>query len=120
MRLIRVANLLPRGLYVENAVAVAKKELALECDYTYEAAAQARFAQLVAEDPFCAQHFRVPAVVPELSSRRILTSEWAPGIHIDRVAEMEQSVRDAVGTHLLHLTLKELFEWKFMQTDPNW
>lgn len=33
---------------------------------------------------------------------------------------MSQPIRDAVGTLLLQLTLKELFEWRFMQTDPNW
>ncbi len=120
MRLISVANLLPRGLYVENAVAVAKKELALECDYYYEAAAQARFAELVASDPYCVQNYRVPAVVPELSSQRILASEWAPGVHIDKVAELSQEIRDSVGTRLLALTLKELYEWNYMQTDPNW
>lgn len=37
-----------------------------------------------------------------------------------QVAEMSQKIRDAVGTLLLQLTLKELFEWRFMQTDPNW
>ena len=25
-----------------------------------------------------------------------------------------------MGTLLLKLTIKELFEWRFMQTDPNW
>ena len=33
---------------------------------------------------------------------------------------MPQRVRDAVGTTLLRLTLRELFSWRFMQTDPNW
>ena len=32
MRLVRTTSMLPKGLYVENAVEVAKKELALECD----------------------------------------------------------------------------------------
>ena len=32
-----------------------------------------------------------------------------------QVADMSQEVRDAVGTRLLKLTLKELFEWRFMQ-----
>ena len=36
VRLTRFAQVLPPGLYVENAVKVAKKELALECDYSYE------------------------------------------------------------------------------------
>lgn len=33
---------------------------------------------------------------------------------------MPQNVRDAVGTRLLQLTLRELFDWRYMQTDPNW
>ena len=110
-----VANVLPKGMYVENAVKVAKRELALECDYRFELAAQQRFKLLVEGDPRTSRHFRVPAVVPELSSERVLTSERVAGVHIDRVALMGQEVRDAVGTRLLALTLQELFEWRFMQ-----
>lgn len=33
---------------------------------------------------------------------------------------MSQPIRDAVGTLVLQLTLRELFAWRFMQTDPNW
>ena len=33
---------------------------------------------------------------------------------------MSQEIRDDVGTKLLRLTLMELFQWRFMQTDPNW
>jgi hypothetical protein len=41
---------------------VAKRELALECNYSYEAAAQGRFRELVAADPQLAQLFYVPQV----------------------------------------------------------
>lgn len=120
MRLIRVANLLPKGMYVENAVTVAKRELAMECDYRYEASAQERFARLVREDPECNTIFHVPDVVRELSAEKVLTTHRVHGVHIDAVAEMPQEIRDRVGTRLLALTLKELYEWRFMQTDPNW
>ncbi len=33
---------------------------------------------------------------------------------------MSSDVRNDVGSRLMELTLKELFEWRFMQTDPNW
>lgn len=33
---------------------------------------------------------------------------------------MGEGVRNAVGSRLLQLTLRELFDWQFMQTDPNW
>ena len=31
------------------------------------------------------QHFHVPDVIPELSTEQVLTSEWVPGVHIDKV-----------------------------------
>jgi aarF domain-containing kinase len=37
-----------------------------------------------------------------------------------QVAELSQDVRDHVGTCLLRVTLRELYDWRFMQTDPNW
>jgi aarF domain-containing kinase len=37
-----------------------------------------------------------------------------------KVRELDQATRDDVGTRLLRLTLRELFGWRFMQTDPNW
>jgi predicted unusual protein kinase regulating ubiquinone biosynthesis (AarF/ABC1/UbiB family) len=33
---------------------------------------------------------------------------------------MDQGTRDMVGAWLLRLTLRELYGWRFMQTDPNW
>lgn len=122
MRLVRVANVLPKGLYVENAVKVAKKELALECDYGYERAAQQRFRSLVEADPECwdEMRLRVPRVFEHLSTDQILVTERVGGVHIDKVAEMPQATRDAIGTRLLRLTLKELYEWRYMQSDPNW
>ncbi|WIA21609.1 hypothetical protein OEZ85_000793 [Tetradesmus obliquus] len=129
MRLISIANILPKGMYVESAVKgmyvesavkVAKRELALECNYTYEAAAQQRFRQLVAADAELSRVFYVPEVIPELSSQQVLTTEWVNGVTIDKVAQLDQSTRDLVGTWLLRLTLKELYDWRFMQTDPNW
>eukprot|EP00882_Tetradesmus_deserticola_P024370 GHRQ01026631.1.p1 GENE.GHRQ01026631.1~~GHRQ01026631.1.p1 ORF type:complete len:190 (+),score=97.72 GHRQ01026631.1:787-1356(+) len=115
MRLISIANILPKGMYVESAVKVAKRELALECNYTYEAAAQQRFRSLVAADPELAAVFYVPDVIPELSSQQVLTTEWVNGVTIDKVAELDQATRDLVGSWLLRLTLKELYEWRFMQ-----
>ena len=33
---------------------------------------------------------------------------------------MSQAIRNDVGALLLRLTIRELFDWRFMQTDPNW
>ena len=101
-------------------VKVMRKELALECDYEYELRSQQTYKKRIEEDAYCRGRFQVPDVFPELSTKQILTSEWAPGVPIDKVKELSQAIRNDVGTRLLHMTMKELFTWRFMQTDPNW
>ena len=61
----------------------------------------------------------MPAVVPELCTRAVMTSELAPGVAIDQTKALPQEERDYIGTQLLRLTLRELFEFRVMQTDPN-
>lgn len=39
----------------------------------------------------------VPAVVPELSSRQVLTTEFIEGIPLDRCTELDQETRDQVS-----------------------
>ncbi|KAG5176572.1 protein required for ubiquinone biosynthesis and for respiratory growth [Tribonema minus] len=119
-RLVTMTNLLPPGLFVEEIVEVAREELKLECDYTLEAANQERFRALVQQDPELSKHVSVPAVVHELVTPQVLTTHMVRGVHIDRVAALGQDARNAVARLLLRLTLRELFAWRFMQTDPNW
>ena len=67
------------------AVQVAKRELALECDYSYEARCQQQFRQLVAADEGFHINVNVPQVITELCTPRLLTTELVPGAHIDKV-----------------------------------
>lgn len=45
-----------------------------------------------AGDPRLSRGFHVPDVIPELSSERVLTTEWVPGESIDKVALLPQEV----------------------------
>jgi len=115
MRLVSLTDLIPRGLFVEHAVKVAKEELTLECDYEYEKRSQLRMAEYLRDDP----HWNVPDVIEDLCSKGVLTTTFAPGMAIDKASELPQEERDYIGTELLRITLRELFEFRFMQTDPN-
>nr|GMC93600.1 protein ABC transporter 1, mitochondrial [Ipomoea batatas] len=114
--LLSYTNLIPEKLYIDNAMKVAKEELSRECDYELEAKNQKIFRDLLRGEI----GYYVPAVIDELSGKRVLTSELVPGIPIDKVALLDQETRNHVGKKLLELTLKELFIFRFMQTDPNW
>lgn len=115
-RLLDYTNLLPNGLYLDQAMKVAKVELARECNYELEAANQKRFRELLSG----VDGFYVPLVIDEISVRRVLSTELVTGVSVEKVAHLNQETRDYVGRKLLELALRELFVFRFMQTDPNW
>jgi len=66
----RLKNLDVRGLVDEL-----RARMAGELDYTLEASNQEEFGRIYARHPF----IRIPAVIPEYSTRRVLTSEFVEG-----------------------------------------
>jgi aarF domain-containing kinase len=125
MRLVRWTNFAPPGLYIDEVMRVARKELKLECDYVHEAKMQTKYRKLLmdAQDGGNAPEsfaFRVPRVHPAFSTERVITTEFIHGVALDQVSSLSQETRDEVGASLLWLTMTELFTWRFMQTDPNW
>jgi len=110
-------SMLPAGLYVEPLLEAARAELKLETDYHHEAACQTRFRALLSDRP----NLAVPRVLPELSTARVLTAELATGMPVERaLLHLTQHQRDWLGFQVMELCLRELFEFRFMQTDPNW
>ncbi|KAI8339637.1 ABC1 family-domain-containing protein [Chlamydoabsidia padenii] len=114
--LVTFSNLLPRGLYLDNTIKVTKQELAWECDYQREANNALRFGQLLKDD----SRYKVPRVIEELSTSRILVSERLYGQVLSKATEESQEIRNKLGENLLRLCLREVFSFQFMQTDPNW
>nr|XP_033792673.1 atypical kinase COQ8A, mitochondrial isoform X2 [Geotrypetes seraphini] len=116
MTVLNMSNALPEGLFPEHLIEVLSRELALECDYKREAACAKKFKELMKDDPF----FYVPAVVDELCSEHVLTTELVSGFPLDQAEGLSQEIRNEICHNILHLCLRELFEFRFMQTDPNW
>eukprot|EP00754_Rhynchopus_humris_P010005 Rhum_TRINITY_DN14116_c0_g1::Rhum_TRINITY_DN14116_c0_g1_i1::g.70014::m.70014/K08869/ADCK, ABC1; aarF domain-containing kinase len=117
-------GILPKGLYVENILRELQRELARECDYEGEAARQEAYRGFLEGDAERHGGLRmidVPRVVPEASAKRVLTTEWVDGQACDYLfgEGMSQAERNEVGEAFLRITLKELFEWRMMQTDPS-
>ena len=115
--LLRLLDFLPVQLDVEAIAAEAKRQLREEADYLAEATHLRRYRALVADEP----RLVVPRVHADLSTRRVLAMDYVEGIALDRLADegVAQAERDRVGALLEHLLFRELFEFRFMQTDPN-
>ncbi|KAM7368071.1 hypothetical protein PAMP_014322 [Pampus punctatissimus] len=116
MAVLSMSNALPEGLFPEHLIDVMRKELALECDYIREAQCAKKFRELLKDHPF----FYVPEVIEELSSRHILTTELVPGFPLDQAENLTQELKEEICLNILTLCLRELFEFRYMQTDPNW
>lgn len=56
----------------------------------------------------------------ELCTKQIFTSELIEGIPVDQCVDLDMSVREEICKNVMHLCLLELFEFRYMQTDPNW
>uniref|UniRef100_A0A7N6B713 Atypical kinase COQ8A, mitochondrial n=1 Tax=Anabas testudineus TaxID=64144 RepID=A0A7N6B713_ANATE len=116
MTVLNMSNALPEGLFPEHLIDVMRKELALECDYIREAQCAKKFRELLKDHPF----FYVPEVIDELSSSHVLTTELVPGFPLDKAEGLSQELKNEICQNILMLCLRELFEFRYMQTDPNW
>lgn len=115
--LLTASRLLPKGLYLDKTIANARTELAWECDYIREAEASNRFRELLRDEPSV---FVVPEIIPEASGKQVLTMERLNGIAVTKIQNFTQEQRDWIGTQILRLSLREIIEFRYMQTDPNW
>ncbi|XP_036397944.1 atypical kinase COQ8A, mitochondrial [Megalops cyprinoides] len=116
MTVLSMSNALPEGLFPEHLIEVMSRELALECDYVREAKCAKKFKALMEGHPF----FYVPDVIDELSSPHVLTTELVPGFPLDKADDLSQDLKNEICENILILCLRELFEFQYMQTDPNW
>lgn len=113
--LLKLSNLLPATLDIAPSLAAAKRQLSEEADYVREAEQMQRYAAMLADDPA----FVVPAPYDALSGKRVLAMDFIAGQSIETLQQQSQDVRDRTMTALVGLVLRELFEFGYMQTDPN-
>ncbi|KAH7166204.1 nuclear protein Es2-domain-containing protein [Dactylonectria macrodidyma] len=115
--LLTATKLLPKGLYLNKTIDNARLELGWECDYDREAECATRYKELLGLQQ---DTFLVPTVYPEASGKQVITMDWMDGIGVTRINSFTQEQRDWIGSQILRLCLREITEFKFMQTDPNW
>ena len=113
--LLRLFNILPFGIDVKATVKEAKRQLQQEADYEAEARFLEGYAKLVADEP----DLLVPRVHLDLTTPRIMAMDYMMGAPLETVRDEPPARRNAVGTLLERLLFRELFEFRVMQTDPN-
>ena len=113
--LVKLSGLVPAGFAIDPLLAEAKRQLHEEADYAREGRMLAQYGALAAAWPDVV----VPGLAADLSRPTILAMEYVRGVAIDKTAALPQAERDRLMTLMLRILMAELFDWRVMQTDPN-
>lgn len=113
--LLRIPGLIPRELDLGPMLREAKAQLHHEADYRSEARHLTAFQGLLTGS----DAFHLPELHTDLSTPEVLAMTFVESQPIDALTAAPQDLRDHVARHLIDLTLRELFDFGLMQTDPN-
>lgn len=113
--LLKISGLVPDGVDYRSLLEEAKLQLHQEADYVQEAAYLQRYRALLAGD----DQFVLPVLYPELCTSQLMTMSFVDALPIESLEKYPQAVRDQAMTQLFALLFREIFEFKLVQTDPN-
>ena len=104
------------NLDVKALVDELRARMADELDYRLEAKLQAEFAERYAGHPF----IRIPAVVHELSTQRVLTSEWVDGMRFEEFqATADRSTKQKAAEVLFRFAQGSIQHFHVFNGDPH-
>ncbi|MCP2277553.1 ABC1 kinase family protein [Nocardia amikacinitolerans] len=86
-----------------------------ELDYQTEAVTQLQIAELYAGHPFIA----VPRSLPELSTTRVLVSEYLPGKGFEELRQFPEDERNRIGEIIYRFYVGSLFTFNEFCGDPH-
>ena len=108
-------GILPKSFDFDKLLEGGKTQLLNETNYLLEAAHQKNFHRLLKTN----KKFIVPNINEKLTTKKILAMEYKNGVTIDQAVHLDQKTRNTIVNNLVELVLKEIFEFKLIQTDPN-
>ena len=113
--LLKLSGLIPKSVDLQPILKEAKLQLHAEADYQYESDCLSLYKTHLKDD----SRFLIPNVHPDFTSENILAMDFVEGLPIESRAHASQDERNAIMQALFELLFKEMFEFKLVQTDPN-
>jgi predicted unusual protein kinase regulating ubiquinone biosynthesis (AarF/ABC1/UbiB family) len=115
MLLLPLVGRLAPGLDVKALASELRERIGEELDYELEAQNQRRIERLRRGHPFLS----VPAVNSELSSRRVLVSEYIEGERFETVRRLDEPRRDGYGEAVFRFYFGLLYRDRIALGDPH-
>ncbi|MGN6870214.1 MAG: ABC1 kinase family protein [Solirubrobacteraceae bacterium] len=115
MLLVPLVKRLAPGLDARALAAEMRERIAEELDYELEAQNQRRIERLVRGHPFIS----VPRVYTDLSTRRVLVSEYIEGERFEAVRRRDEAQRDRYGEMVFRFFFGLLYRDRIALGDPH-
>ena len=110
------ASFAMKNLDVKALVDELRERMADELDYRLEAELQTEFADRYDGHPF----IKVPKIVPELSTQRVLTSEWVDGMRFDDfIAKVDEPTRQKAAEVMFRFAQGAIQHHHVFNGDPH-
>lgn len=113
--LLPLVGRLAPGLDGKAMLAELRERIAEELDYELEAQHQRRIERLVRGSAYA----RVPHVHTDLSTRRVLVSEFVAGQRFEDVRRLDEAARDAYGERVFRFFFSLLYRHRVALGDPH-
>src|SRR5665213_3614079 len=113
--LLPLVKRLAPGLDAKALAAELRERIAEELDYELEAQNQRRIERLMRGHPFA----RVPRVHTDLSTRRVLVSEYVEGERFEAVRRADEAQRDRYGEIVFRFYFGLLYRRRIALGDPH-
>jgi predicted unusual protein kinase regulating ubiquinone biosynthesis (AarF/ABC1/UbiB family) len=110
-----IGTFVPKNVNSRGVLEEVKARFREELDYRLEAERQTQFAELFLDDP----QIRIPAVVRERSSARVLTSEFVDGGRLNDAAARSESERRAYAEVLWRFVFMGNLVGGMFNADPH-
>ncbi|MGE5505642.1 MAG: ABC1 kinase family protein [Actinomycetota bacterium] len=104
-----------RAIDTGNIHAEIAERLREELDYERESRHMRLYGRMLADEP----GVHVPEVVPELTTRRLLTMTWLDGVRILERAGSPQEVRNAIAYNMFRAWYVPFYEYGVIHGDPH-
>jgi len=113
--LLPLVKRLAPGLDVKALAAEMRERIGEELDYELEAQHQRRIERMMRGHPF----LRVPRVDTDLSTRRVLVSEYVEGERFEAVRRTEEATRDRYGEIVFRFFFGLVYRDRIVLGDPH-
>mgnify|MGYP001574641896 CR=1 FL=1 len=121
VRMLLLSRWVKAGRELDDWLESMRAHLHFEIDYLREASVTTRMTKLVQGIDISGVTYHVPQLHLEYCTDKVLAMEFIDGYSVadQDVAHLSLERRNALAMGMLELFFYELYDWGFLQTDPN-